>query len=157
MLYVTYRAPARNLFGKIPNSPGFSRKRSGARRPLTLSSVEQPMHTHLKTRLLALTAVAGLASSALAGGSPENVLLLIDPSNAESMLLGDAYQFTRNIPASNVLYIDPAAVNYATFAGANGNIDAVLGKLANGKLTDHIDYIVIASGKNFYMDAPGLV
>jgi len=107
--------------------------------------------------LSSLVAVAGLASAAHAGGGPENVLILINPANAESMYLGHYYQYARNIPSSNVLYIDPAATNYAAFAGTNGNIDAVLGKLVDGRISDHIDYIVVATGQTFYVDAPGLI
>lgn len=113
--------------------------------------------SRIGTSVCAGMMIAGLAGSAMAGGGPENVLVIINPANAESMYLGHYYQQARNIPASNVLYIDPAATNYAALVGVNGNIDGVLGKLANSRLTDHIDYIVIASGQAFYVDAPGLV
>ena len=91
----------------------------------------------------ALLAAAGLAvgmaaGAVRAGGSPENVLIIINPANAESMYLGHYYQNARNIPASNVLYIDPAAVNYPAMAASNGNIDAVFGKLANGRLPGRV-------------------
>src|SRR6516165_579357 len=80
-------------------------------------------------KVLAVLGGAGLAiggGHVLAGGTPENILILVNPANAESMYLGHYYQNARNIPASNVLYIDPTAVDYPTMAGTNGNIDAVL-------------------------------
>jgi uncharacterized protein (TIGR03790 family) len=97
------------------------------------------------------------ASMACAGGSPENVLVVINPASAESMYLGHYYQFARNVPASNVVYIDPSAVNYQAFGGTNGNVDAVFGKLNNSRLNSHIDYIVVASASTFFINAPGHV
>lgn len=105
----------------------------------------------------ALIATALASTSALAGGSSERVLLIINPSSAESMYLGHYYQFARKIPAHNVLYLDPAATNYASFAGANGNIDALLGTLTNRSISKTIDYIVLASPESFFVNAPGLV
>lgn len=102
------------------------------------------------------TIVAG-ATSALAGGSAERVLLIINPASTDSMYIGHYYQFARSIPQSNVLYIDPAATDYAAFAGANGNIDALLGSLANKGLTKTIDYVVLAAPDSFHVNAPGLI
>lgn len=104
--------------------------------------------------------VAGLLSlcgTAVAGGSPENVLILVNPASQESMYLANYYRAKRNIPESNVLYIDPGAADYGAFAGSNGSLDGVLGTLRNRGIADHIDYIVVAATDRFYVDAPGRV
>ncbi len=103
---------------------------------------------------MALLAACG---AAVAGGTPENVLILVDPSSQESMYLANYYRFKRNIPASNVVYIDPGAASYAAFAGANGPLDGVLGTLAVRGIEDHIDLIAIAVTDRFYVSAPGIV
>ena len=102
----------------------------------------------------ALLAACGLAQ---AGGTPENVLILVNPASQESMYLGNYYRLKRNIPESNVLYIDPGAADYLALAGANGSIDGVFGAIAGRRLDDHIDYIVVAGTDRFYVDAPGRV
>lgn len=107
--------------------------------------------------LAASGAALAMTSAALAGGSAENILLIINPGSAESMYLGNYYKNARNIPDRNVLYIDPSAPDYAAFTGANGNQDGFLGYLANAKLSDHIDYIVLASTGSFFVSAPGYI
>jgi hypothetical protein len=115
------------------------------------------MNKCISVQLAAALLAAAAGSTALAGGGPENVLVVINPGSAESMYLGHYYQFARSIPKENVLYIDPAAANYQAFAGANGNVDAVFGKLNNSRLNSHIDYIVVASAATFFVSAPGQV
>lgn len=102
-------------------------------------------------------ALLALASPALAGGSPENALIIINPASHESMYLGNYYKNARNIPDRNVLYIDPAAADYAAFSGANGNLDALFGTLRNAALATHIDYIVVAGTDTYFVSAPGYV
>lgn len=101
--------------------------------------------------------VAALGVPALGGGSPENVLLIINPASADALYVGNFYKTARNIPDSNVLYINPFATSYQAFAGPNGNIDAVLGKLRNSGIDRQIDYIVIADVSQFFIVAPGLM
>src|ERR1043165_429575 len=108
-------------------------------------------------RSAAAAALLALAPQAHAGGTPENILLVINPANAESLYLGNYYKNARNIPDRNVLYIDPAPATYADFCAANGVLDATLGQLANVRISDHIDYIVVASPAAFYVNAPGYV
>src|SRR6266487_366457 len=106
-----------------------------------------------------LALVAGFAGTvpALAGGSPENVLLIINPGSAESMFLGNYYRNARNIPDANVLYLDPSAADYASFTGPSGDLDGFLGMLRNARLDDHIDYVVVANTGDFFVPAPGYV
>ncbi|MEW6253685.1 MAG: hypothetical protein AB1716_23820, partial [Planctomycetota bacterium] len=96
-----------------------------------------------------------MSPAAWAGGSPENVLLIIDPSNRDSLYVGNYYKAARRIPDRNVLYIEPLAANYAAFVSTN--LDALFGALANQSIDDHIDYIVTTPGSPFYIAASGYV
>ncbi len=102
---------------------------------------------------LALLPLASAA--ALAGGSPENMLVLVDPSRPDALELANYYQNARQIPAANILYIDPTASDYSTFV--DRNLDMLFGYLDTVGLRDHIDYIIIAPPSSFYVSAPGLV
>jgi hypothetical protein len=90
-----------------------------------------------------------------AGGTPENVLLIIDPADTNSLYVGNYYKAARAIPDANVLYMSPGAANFATFA--DYRLDAVFGTLANVGTMDHIDYVVVTPGAPFYVSAPSLV
>ncbi|QOJ00452.1 MAG: TIGR03790 family protein [Phycisphaeraceae bacterium] len=100
--------------------------------------------------VLALT--AGLAS---AGGAGENLLLIIDPSDAASMYLGNYYRHARNLPESNVLYLSPGASNYASFV--SNNLAAVSGHLSRRGTLSVVDYVFVAPSPVFFVEAPGLV
>jgi len=106
---------------------------------------------------VSLAALALAATLAHAGGSPENALLIINPGSAESMYLGNYYKNARNIPDRNILYIEPGPDTYSEAAGLNGSIDAVFGALRNRQITDHIDYIILASTPTSFLFAANLV
>jgi hypothetical protein len=60
-------------------------------------------HAPLKGRGMfaaALVALAGLVPCALAGGSPENTLIIINPGSNESMFLGNYYKNARGTSAT---------------------------------------------------------
>ncbi len=103
-----------------------------------------------------LLAAAALLSPAPApaGGTPENVLLIVDPGNRDAMNIANYYKNARNIPDENVLYVNPTAANYATFAA--DNLDALAGKIADEGIADHVDYVVIPAGP-FFVGASGYV
>lgn len=105
-----------------------------------------------------LAVVAGLAmgAPALAGGSAENVVLIINPGSAESMYLGNYYKNARNIPDSNVVYLE-AEGQYTDFAGANGACDGFFGGISNARIGDHADYAVVSNTGTFFTAAAGLV
>jgi len=110
----------------------------------------------MKTRsILAWATLVVLASAVRAGGSPEESMLLIDPSRADSMYIANYYMHARDIPGVNALYMDPTAVDYWTFV--DENLPGLFGDIANKGIRDHIDYITVAPADSFYIDAPGLV
>jgi hypothetical protein len=111
-----------------------------------------------KAGVLCSGAAAALVASlpAYASGGAENALLVIDPSNAVSLYVGNYYKNARNIPDSNVLYLTPgAAANYQEWV--NTNQAAFLATLQQRVISDHIDYVVIAPSSTFFVSAPGLV
>lgn len=55
---------------------------------------------------IALFAVFAVASTARAGGGPENVLLVVNAESPPSMLIANHYAALRRIPSSNLLYLD---------------------------------------------------
>ncbi len=109
--------------------------------------------SRLDARTLALALL--LAPTAMAGGSGENVYLIVDPTNPESMYVANYYKTKRDIPDVNVLYMAPLAATYGTFA--QSNLPGFLGSLANKHIEDHVDFVVLPSGGSFYTSAPGYV
>jgi hypothetical protein len=94
--------------------------------------------------------LAGIvAPAAWAGGTPEEALLIIDPQRVDSMYVGNYYLDARDIPAGNVLYLDPTASNYYEFA--EDNIDALDGTLANARIGEHIHYVIMPPASSFYV------
>jgi hypothetical protein len=105
--------------------------------------------------LLLPSAVALVAAPAFAGGSPENALLIVDPTNAESLYVANYYKHVRDIPDANVIYMSPNPGAYSQFVAST--LDGFQGTLDNLRVSDHIDYVILPSGSSFYMDAPGLI
>lgn len=99
--------------------------------------------------------VLGLALAARAGGSAENVLLIVDPSNPEALQVANHYRAARGIPDTNVLYMAPTPASYANAVAAETK--AFLGALEHLAIADHVDYVVLPSGGNFFVAASGLV
>jgi len=116
-----------------------------------------------RTRSASPSAIAAFAASTMmmitasveAGGTPENVLLIIDPTDADSLHVGNYYRQARNIPASNVLYMSSRAADYQTFV--ENQSAAFLGTLARRDLFDHIDYVVVAPGAPYRISANGYI
>lgn len=111
------------------------------------------MHPRRLTLAIALAAAftiaaAPLAPRARADGGAENALLIIDPGDADSLYLGHLYAERRAIPPGNVLYMPPAADDYASWAAFQRH--AVTGTLAARGLSQ-VDHIIIAPSRRFTM------
>ncbi len=100
-------------------------------------------------------AVLLCASALQAGGSPENVILIVDPTNPESLYVANHYMMLRDIPRGNVIYMTPTPATWAQFTAAQA--PAFLGMLQSLQLSDHIDYVVLPSGGPFYLGASGTI
>jgi hypothetical protein len=107
-------------------------------------------------RTAVLAAAAGtlaVTTSAFAGGSAENAVLIIDPSDATSMYVGNYYKNARNIPDTNVLYMSSKATNYSTFTTTNQS--AFTDSILQRGIADYADYAVIAPFSGFYVPYAG--
>ncbi|MCZ7634331.1 MAG: hypothetical protein M5U20_12740 [Phycisphaerales bacterium] len=111
-----------------------------------------PVSRRLKYATLGLSLAAGLAR---AGGTPENVLLIIDPLDRRSLEVGHHYKAVRGIPDTHVLYMEPGAADYASFV--QFNLPALFATIERRGLWGQVDYIVISSSDTFYLNAPNLV
>ena len=107
-------------------------------------------------RPLRIALAVSLSVSALrAGGTPENAILIVDPTNPESLYVANYYLDKRDIPRGNVIYMTPTPATWAQFTGAQA--PGFLGMLQNLKLADHVDYVVLPSGGNFYLASSGTI
>lgn len=98
--------------------------------------------------------VMGIVLRAEAGGGPENVLLVIDPTSVDSTYVGHYYKQARGIPDRNVLYMEPTTATYQDFVAFQ--LDAVLGTIEQRGIADSIDYVVIPPGGGYRTEAEGL-
>ncbi|MEW6071784.1 MAG: hypothetical protein AB1726_04190 [Planctomycetota bacterium] len=110
-----------------------------------------PVPAALVAAALVLVAVPAAAG----GGDSDGALLVVDPASPESMYVANYYRAARAIPDVNFVYMDPDAADYPTFAAVN--VPALLGTIANARIHQQIDYVVIPPGGGFYLSAPGLL
>lgn len=104
---------------------------------------------------LASGVVAALAGSAWGGGSGENVVIVVDPLNAESMYVANYYREIRGVPEANVLCFAPGADDYRAFA--SWNLGVLASMIEERGIAGQADYILLVPGAPFYIDAPDLV
>lgn len=95
-----------------------------------------------------------LLASAHAGGSPEDVVLVVDPSRQDALEVANHYRHVRGIPHTNLLYLDPVADSAAGFADVQRA--ALVGELEARGL-DHVDYVVVAPARDYRIPASGLI
>jgi uncharacterized protein (TIGR03790 family) len=99
------------------------------------------------TPLLLFCCLVNLTTSALAGGGPENVLLVVNANSESSKTIANHYIELRKIPPTNVVYIDWKG-NLESGAAENLRtkiLEPVLAAMKDRQLTLHIDYIVYSS------------
>ena len=117
------------------------------------------MTSRSRLRLSRFAAIAALAPAAiaLAGGTPENAIILIDPKEPVSLFIGHYYASARNVPPENIVYLKPhpGLAGFDRFKDVK--VPALFGALANQGIEDHIDYILVAPNNKYRFDAAGLV
>jgi hypothetical protein len=111
--------------------------------------------SNARSALVLLLALSALPAAARAGGSPENAVLVVDPTNPVSLQVANHYRRVRDLPDRNVLYLAPNPGSYAAFQTSVR--PAFLGALEQLGIADHADYVVLSAGSGFQMSAPGLV
>jgi hypothetical protein len=87
--------------------------------------------------------------------SGERAALLVDPSNPDALHIANHYAALRDLPAPNVLFMDPDAANYAALAGAQ--LRGFLGELAQRGIAESADFVVLAPSDSFFVAASGLL
>jgi hypothetical protein len=91
--------------------------------------------------------VGGFPAAAVAGGGPENVLLVVNRRSAASMTIANHYVRLRGVPAGNVLTLpwDPAVQTAKIDAFREQILAPVLTAIQKRRLTAQIDYVVYSS------------
>jgi hypothetical protein len=107
--------------------------------------------------LVALAAVALSVSAARAGGGPENYFLVVNSRSPSSLTIANHYIALRQIPATNVFYIDwdgdKILTDIDTFR--KRILEPTLLALDSRELTTHIDGIVYSSDFPYNIDFQG--
>jgi uncharacterized protein (TIGR03790 family) len=93
---------------------------------------------------LGLILAVAVANSAAAGGGPENVLLVVNSGSLDSKTLANHYIALRDVPASNIVYVDwrgGLELAQAKFFSA-GVLEPAIEAINNRGLGAQIDYVV---------------
>ena len=118
-------------------------------------SEELDMPCHSQRALLLFAASVLTAAAAAAGGDGENAVLVVDPANPESLYVANRYRAARNVPSVNFVYIAPGASDYQEFVDVN--LEGFFGTLANHRIFDHADYVLVPPGGSFFISAPNVI
>jgi hypothetical protein len=118
------------------------------------SAKPQPMSHSRTTRfqlplglMMAVCLVGGLPAAVLAGGGPENVLLVVNRKSPTSLTIANHYIRLRHIPAGNVLTLpwDPAKDTTDIDTFRKQILSPVLTAIQKRRLRRQIDYVVYSS------------
>jgi hypothetical protein len=105
-------------------------------------------------RLVACLWAAAQAQAALAGGGPENVLLVVNSSSWASQTVANHFIQLRGIPAVNVINIDWSG-GFETIEGEvfrNQLLRPIFAAMERRSLMNQIDYIVYSSDFPYAID-----
>ena len=113
-------------------------------------------HALARTFILALI-LFWQASSAVAGGGPENLFLVVNNRSGASLSVANQYVALRRIPPGNVLHLDWSggadAVDIDTFR--QRILGPALEAIASRGLANQIDYLVYSSDFPYRIDFAG--
>ncbi len=104
--------------------------------------------------LLATLMVLWLSSATLAGGGPENLFLVVNPHNQDSLTIANYYRQLRQIPASNVFYLEWADSEIETDVTSFREriLKPIFDEIERRKLQRQIDYVVYSAGFPYSVD-----
>ena len=98
--------------------------------------------------LVSFALLCGSQQTAQAGGTAENLLLLVNADSASSKLIANHYIRWRNVPATNVVYLsdipDKVQINVDSFRKLI--LKPTIEAMQQRGITGQIDYIVYSSG-----------
>src|SRR4051794_31972621 len=145
----------RNSFGVQPNHPSaFCEAVLIRRLPPVVEFVESAAITRCRrcffrqfVCLLVWFAIFNAATTAVAGGGPENLLLVVNSNSESSKTIANAYIELRKIPPMNVLYLDWKG-SLESASGVNFRdkiLTPVVKALDDRHLAQQIDYVVYSS------------
>ena len=101
-----------------------------------------------------LVASAVTPTPALAGGGPENVFLVVNPSSADSLAIANTFATLRRVPPINVFMLPWAegedSTSLATFR--SGILLPILRAIDARRLSAQIDHVVYSSGFPWRID-----
>ncbi len=107
-----------------------------------------PRRAGTPAKRIVVAAVAFLcATFALAGGGPENVLLVVNPRSPASLTIANHYVQLRQIPADNLLFLpwDPGAEQTDVDAFRKQILIPVLKAIKDRHLEEQIDYVIYSA------------
>lgn len=83
----------------------------------------------------------------IAGGGPENVVLVVNADSASSKLIANTYIHGRGIPTRNVIYLNDVPTKEVTDMESFQNkiLKPILSEIESRKLAANVDYIVYSS------------
>lgn len=105
----------------------------------------RPGYTAAMTRWSVLFLAAWHAVAALAGGGPQNVLVVVNDGSPDSLEMGSHYAAARGIPPRQICHVNVAtnfSMSWAVFT--NAVRDPVMRFLGAQGLSNQIDYIVFS-------------
>ena len=111
-------------------------------------SIRRPRRASTPAKWIAVAACAFFcATFALAGGGPENVLLVVNPRSPASLTIANHYVQLRQIPADNLLFLpwDPNAEKTDVDTFRKQILIPVLKAVKDRHLEEQIDYVIYSS------------
>lgn len=101
-----------------------------------------------------LLLAAWRSSAALAGGGPENVFLVVNPTSADSLAVANAYASLRRIPPANVLLLPWAGGDESTTVARFRTeiLKPILRAIDSRRLAAQIDCIAYSAGFPWRID-----
>ncbi len=128
----------------------------------TVSTADRRHAKHVRSRRwdgrqvlpLLLIGVLLLGGQALAGGGPENVLIVVNPLQLDSLTIANHYCHLRQIHSVNVVHLPWAGsretIDIQTFR--NAILQPIFAEIGRRRLERQIDYIVYSSGFPYAVD-----
>ena len=120
-----------------------------------------PLRPFCSIRCLVALVVIGYSGSAYAGGGPENVFLVVNSADPDSLAIANHFAAVRKIPENAVFHIDWPDPPFQTVVDLFRQkvLGPTLNEIKRRRLTEQIDYIVYSSGFpyaiNFVTDTGG--
>ena len=105
-------------------------------------------HIFILSFLTFFTIICGAPATLLAGGGPENVLLVVNPTSPDSLAIANTYTALRNIPPHNVVYIPWPEKEILTKIDPFREkiLIPVLKSIQTLRRENQIDYVVYSAG-----------